>query len=119
MPEEDIERTVRSTKPDSDWREDDFGHGRIESRHCFLYKDPSFIENAGQWKSLSAVVKIESTRYIKSTGKEEKETRFYITSINRIALNLIKHEQASKRSFRRKHLDAGWNNEYLLKILTN
>jgi predicted transposase YbfD/YdcC len=165
--EENIERTVRFTKPDSDRQEDDFGHGRIESRHCFLYKDQSFIENAGQWKSLSAAVKIESARYIKSAGKEEKETRFYITSsmapaetvgkavrayrgienqlhwqldvsfsedlsrkldgyaaqnfsmINRIALNLIKHEQDSKRSFRRKRLDAGWNNEYLLKILTN
>jgi predicted transposase YbfD/YdcC len=165
--EEDIERTVRFTKPDSDWQEDDFGHGRIESRHSFLYKDLSFIENAGQWKSLSAAVKIESARYIKSTGKEEKETRFYITSsmspaetvgkavrahwgienqlhrqldvsfsedlsrkrggyatqnfsmIHRIALNLIKHEQASKRSFKRKRPDAGWNNEYLLEIPTD
>jgi predicted transposase YbfD/YdcC len=113
------------------------------------------------------VVKIESARYIKATGKEEKETRFYITSskasaevigkavrahwgienqlhwqldvsfsedqsrkregyaaqnfsmINRIALNLIKHELSTKRSFRRKRLDAGWDNDYLLKILRN
>ena len=49
--EENIEDTVRFTQPASDWREDDFGHGRIESRHCYLYKDFSFIENAHRWKS--------------------------------------------------------------------
>jgi hypothetical protein len=30
------------------------------------------------WKSLSAAVKTEAVRYIKSAGKEEKETRYYI-----------------------------------------
>ncbi|MDR0612370.1 MAG: hypothetical protein LBG45_02610, partial [Dysgonamonadaceae bacterium] len=39
--------------------------------------------------------------------------------LNRIALNLIKHEQSKKRSVKGKRLDAGWNNNYLLKILTN
>jgi predicted transposase YbfD/YdcC len=166
--EENIEDTVRFTQADSQWKEEDFGHGRIENRHCFLYKDLSFIENAPRWKSLSAVVKIESTRYIKSTGKEERQTRFYITSsnasaevigkavrshwgienqlhwqldvsfsedqsrkrdghaaqnfslLNRIALNLLKNEQSKKkRSVKGKRLAAGWNNEYLLKILKN
>jgi predicted transposase YbfD/YdcC len=166
--EENIEDTVRFTPSSSDWKEEDFGHGRIESRHCFLYKDLSFIENVQRWKSLGAVVKIESTRYIKSTGKEEKQTRFYITSsdasaevigkavrahwgvenqlhwqldvsfsedqsrkrdghaaqnfslLNRIALNLLKNEQSKKkRSVKGKRLSAGWNNEYLLKILKN
>ncbi|MDR1115273.1 MAG: ISAs1 family transposase [Tannerella sp.] len=78
--EEDAERTARFTKATLEWKEEDFGHGRIESRHCFLYRDLSFMENAALWKSLSAVVKIEAVRYIKSTGKEEKETRYYITS---------------------------------------
>jgi hypothetical protein len=30
--EEDTERTVRFTKPTSEWVEDDFGHGRIEEK---------------------------------------------------------------------------------------
>ena len=165
--EEDVERTVRFVKPASEWVEDDFGHGRIEQRKCTLYNDLSFIGNAGAWKNLSAVVKIESTRFHKSNGKEEKEIRFYITSskenaevigtgvrshwaiennlhwqldvsfnedysrkrdgyaaqnfslLNRIALNLIKQEQSKKRSVKGKRLDAGWDNEYLLKILIN
>jgi Transposase len=126
----------------------------------------SFIDQAWAWYELNYVVKIEATRYIKSTGKEEKETRLYITSskanaetigknirlhwgvenklhwqldvsfnedscrksagyaaqnfsmINRIALNLIKKENSKKRSVKGKRLDAGWNNDYLLKILT-
>ena len=165
--EEDAERTVRFTKPVSEWIEDDFGHGRIEQRKCTLYNDLSLIDNASAWKKLTAIVKIEATRYIKSTGKEEKEVRLYITSskenaevigrgvrshwgvennlhwqldisfreddsrkrdgyaaqnfsmLNRIALNLIKHEQSKKRSIKGKRLDAGWNNDYLLKILIN
>jgi hypothetical protein len=74
--EEDVERTARFTKTTLEW-EEDFGHGHIEGRHCFLYQDLSFIENAVLWKSLFAAVKIEAFRHIKSTGKEEKETRFY------------------------------------------
>jgi len=165
--EEDAECTVRFAKPVSEWIEDDFGHGRIEQRKCTLYHDLSFIDNASAWKNLNAIVKIEATRYFKSSGKEEKEVRLYITSskgnaetigpavrshwgiennvhwqldvsfneddsrkregyaaqnfsmINRIALNLIKHEQSEKRSMKGKRLNAGWNNDYLLKILTN
>ncbi|GHS97782.1 putative transposase YncI [Bacteroidia bacterium] len=165
--EEDAERTVRFTKPASEWVEEDFGHGRIEQRKCTLYNDLSFIDHAAAWKNLTAIVKIEATRYIKSSGKEEKEIRLYITSskedaevigrgvrshwgiennlhwqldvsfneddsrkregyaaqnfstLNRIALNLIKHEQSKKRSVKGKRLDAGWNNDYLLKILMN
>jgi predicted transposase YbfD/YdcC len=165
--EENAEETVRLTKSAEEWVEEDFGHGRIESRKCSVYRDLSFIENASMWKGLKGVVKIESTRYIKSTGKEESETRLYITSseacaevigkgirshwgienklhwqldvsfsedqsrkrdgyaaqnfslLNRIALNLVKNEQSRKRSVKGKRLDAGWNNDYLLKILLN
>jgi hypothetical protein len=39
--------------------------------------------------------------------------------LNRIALNLVKNEQSKKRSVKGKRLDAGWNNDYLLKILLN
>jgi hypothetical protein len=39
--------------------------------------------------------------------------------LNRIALNPVKKEQSRKRSVKGKRLDAGWNNDYLLKILIN
>jgi predicted transposase YbfD/YdcC len=78
--EENAKETVRFTKAVEEWVEEDAGHGRTESRTCSVYRDLSFIENALMWKGLKGVVKIESTRYIKSTGKEEHETRLYITS---------------------------------------
>ncbi|MDR2138643.1 MAG: ISAs1 family transposase [Tannerella sp.] len=42
--EADMERTVRFCRPAEEWVEEDFGHGRIESRKCSLYRDISFIE---------------------------------------------------------------------------
>ena len=83
--EDDVERTVRFTNPTQEWIEEDFGHGRIERRKCSLYKDLSFIDNAAAWKNLHTVVKIDSFRHIKSTGKEETEIRYYITSSRKSA----------------------------------
>ena len=165
--EENVKDTVRFTQPSCEWTEEDFGHGRIEKRICSVYQDLSLIENASAWKSLYAVVKIDSYRYIKCSGKEERDTRYYISSsrasaektgrsirshweienelhyqldvsfheddsrkrdrhaaqnfstINRIALGLIKNEKSNKSSVKRKRLEAGWNNDFLLKILKN
>jgi len=165
--EENVKDTVRFIQPCSQWIEEDFGHGRLEKRTCSVYQDLSLIENASAWKSLFAVIKIDSYRYMKCTGKEEKDTRYYITSshasaeklgksvrshwgienelhyqldvsfheddsrkregyaaqnfslVNRIALSLIKNENSTKSSVKRKRLQAGWDNDYLLKILTN
>jgi predicted transposase YbfD/YdcC len=39
------------------------------------------IEAKAEWNALRSLVKIESERYIKSTGKTEKETRLYISSL--------------------------------------
>ena len=165
--EEGVKDTVRFARPIDEDEHVDSGHGRIETRKCYLYNDFSHIEESSKWENLKAIVKIEAERYIKSTGQTQKETRLYITSceyraktissairahwgvenslhwvldvsfgedasrkreghsaqnfsiLNRIALNLVKNEQSKKRSVKGKRLDAGWNNDYLLKILKN
>jgi len=38
---------------------------------------------------------------------------------NRIALNLLKNDKSKKRSIKGKRLDAGWDNDYLIRILKN
>ncbi|MEO8990294.1 MAG: ISAs1 family transposase, partial [Acidobacteriaceae bacterium] len=39
------------------------------------------IEKACEWASLQGPVRIQAERYHEATGKTERETRFYITSL--------------------------------------
>jgi predicted transposase YbfD/YdcC len=59
----------------------DCGHGRVERRRCSVIADLSLLENASAWASLQGLVRIESERYHKATGKTENEIRYYITSL--------------------------------------
>jgi predicted transposase YbfD/YdcC len=143
----------------------DSGHGRVETRRCQVIDDLSLIEQAGRWEGMKCLVRVESVRYFKSIGKEEKDTRLYITSLeanaqlinaavrfhwsienslhwvldvafnednsrkrsgfaaqnysilNRIALNLLNNEKTTKVGVRGKRLKAGWDNQYLIKLL--
>lgn len=51
--------------------------------------------------------------------KREGHAAQNFSVLNRIALNLVKNEKTRKRSVKGKRLDAGWDNNYLLKILKN
>ena len=59
----------------------DCGHGRVEQRRCSVIADLSLLEKASEWASLQGLVRIESERYHKATGKTETEIRYYITSL--------------------------------------
>ena len=123
------------------------------------------MEKASEWASLLGLVRIEAERYHKATGKIERETRYYITSLkpdaarlnhairqhwgienklhwvldvgfgedlsckraghsaqnfsllSRIALNLLRQDQTTKRGIKGKRLNAGWDDNYLLQLL--
>ena len=66
----------------------DCGHGRVEQRRCSVIADLSMVEKAAEWASLQGLVRIESERYHKATGKTERETRYYITSLRPDAARL-------------------------------
>jgi predicted transposase YbfD/YdcC len=120
-----------------------------------------------RWTGLKAIVCVEAVRYLKASQVEQREKRYYITSMDpdaekiayavrshwavenslhwvldvafhedgsrkragnaaenfsivcRIALNLLKNDTTRKRGIKGKRLDAGWDNEYLLKIIKN
>jgi hypothetical protein len=59
----------------------DCGHGRVERRRCSVIADLSLLEKASEWASLQGLVRIESERYHKTTGKTEREIRYYIISL--------------------------------------
>ena len=72
---------MRFCTPVDIYEDTDVGHGRVETRICKVFTDLTHIENVDKWGKLNCIVAIESTRYIKSTAQEQKETRLYITSL--------------------------------------
>jgi len=76
-----IEDSFRMLAADAVAEEVDCERGRVESRRCSVIADLSLVERASEWASLQGLVRIEAERYHKATGKTERETRFYITSL--------------------------------------
>lgn len=70
------------------------------------------IENSLHWL-LDVAFNEDSSR------KREGNAAQNFSIICRIALNLLKNEKSKKRSVKGKRLDAGWDNQYLIKILKN
>ena len=68
------------------------------------------IENSLHW-TLDVTFDEDQSRISKDDGAENFGT------LRRIALSLLKRHRGDKRSVRQRRLRAGWNREYLLKIL--
>jgi predicted transposase YbfD/YdcC len=57
----------------------DGDHGRIETRAVTVIHDIEWLQEQHAWPGMKSVIIVESTREI--SGKTERETRFYITSL--------------------------------------
>jgi predicted transposase YbfD/YdcC len=58
------------------------GHGRIETRECFVCTDVQWLqEKYPQWKTINSFIKINSTREFKNSKNNTQETRYYISSL--------------------------------------
>ncbi len=79
--EQAIADIVLFEKPETSSLQDDFGHGRIESRTCYAYSELGHIEGYEKWEGLKSIVKIETETYEKASGKTTKEQRYYISSL--------------------------------------
>ena len=56
-------RFSKEIEPDEDI---DTGHGRIETRKCSVIKNLHHVENRDKWLKLNTIIKIESTRDLKT-----------------------------------------------------
>jgi predicted transposase YbfD/YdcC len=58
----------------------DGDHGRIETRTVTVFHDIEWLRERHAWPGLRAIAMVDSVREI--GGKKERETRFYITSLD-------------------------------------
>ncbi len=141
-------------------------HGRIETRRCWSVSDVDWLSNKEEWKGLRSICAVEAQRVEVATNKQSIETRYFISSLDsdakelmravrkhwgvenslhwvldvafredhcqirtdhgaenfvmlrHMALNLLKREKTSKVGVKIKRNKAGWDNQYLLKVLT-
>lgn len=83
---EHIEDEFRFSKQIEVIKNEDIGHGRIETRTCSVVTDFQFIEKENGWLNLKSIIKIESVREFKNSDKpSEKTTRYYISSLEKDA----------------------------------
>ena len=78
---DDVKDSFKMLAADAIAEQIDCGHGRVETRRCSVVGDLTLLERAGDWKGLRSLVRIEAERFHKATGKTERETRYYITSL--------------------------------------
>jgi predicted transposase YbfD/YdcC len=64
----------------------DGDHGRIETRTTTVIHDVAWLQERHDWPGLKGIVMVESIREI--DGKTERETRFYVTSLLLLAVQL-------------------------------
>lgn len=75
--------------PHEVWRATTKGHGRVETRECWVIKDPdtlTYVTDQALWQGLAAVVKVSSTRRLGDAVSTE--SRYYITSLRGTAKRL-------------------------------
>lgn len=141
----------------------DKGHGRVEIRRCWTMAQVEYLVDADKWEKFTSIGMIQAER--RFSGKVERETRYYISSltsdakqlsqavrshwlvenalhwvldlafvedtcrvrkdfasenlavVRHIALNLLSQETSLNLGVKNKRLRAGWDEDYLLKIL--
>lgn len=77
----DIKDSFQMLAADAVAEQVDCGHGRVERRICSVLADLTLLAKPFEWASLKGLVRIESERYHKVSGKTEREIRYYITSL--------------------------------------
>lgn len=76
--EAEVKKTV-STGITDFYQDIDKGHGRIETRRCFISNQVDWLSQKDQWAGLKTIVMIEETQEF--NGRISTESRFFISSL--------------------------------------
>jgi predicted transposase YbfD/YdcC len=69
------------------------GHGRIETRRCWLVSDKKYLSNiSDKWPGLKSLVFIESERIINE--KSEKSMRYFFSSLRSNAAQIMEYQRS-------------------------
>lgn len=60
----------------------DAGHGRVETRKCYVTDDLRFFDVKQEWGSVKTIIKIAAERHTELSGKTSNEVRYYISSLD-------------------------------------
>ena len=87
-------------------------HSQVETRCFYLSTSIDWFADKKDWKKLKGFVCYEKTIYNTITGKETKETRYYITSMNDVELcaEAIRGHWSVENQLH-WHLDANFNED--------
>ena len=78
---------------------------------CYAIRSHCHVENKLHWQ-LDVSFNEDQNRLRSGFAAQN------IALINKIALNLLKNEKTVKVGIKSKRLKAGWDNAYLMKVLT-
>lgn len=71
------------------------GHGRIETRQCWLMPDMSWLPQREEWAGLSGAAVIRSKRIRQSTGEVSESCRYFLYSDRSMTAERFLHLQRS------------------------
>ena len=98
----------------------DKGHGRIETRKCFVSNDVQWLRDRhSKWGTINSIIRIDATREMTSKrekNKKTKETRYFISSIKNItpemALKSVREHWGGGGNKLHWVLDMSFNEDY-------
>jgi predicted transposase YbfD/YdcC len=144
----------------------DKGHGRGETRECWVLSNLDIIEEREEWRDLSCLVRVRGSQRIKGEDEAHVQDRYFVTSLpcdatrilrsarkhwgienglhwvldmafdednsrsrtknaqanwvalRHLAVSLLKRDKSLKVGVEAKRLRAGWDRNYLLKLLS-
>jgi len=96
----------------------DKGHGRIETRTCFVSNSVDWLRKEHKdWETIQSIIRIDSTREVveKAAKKVTQETRYYISSLKNptpeVALKAIRDHWGIENTLHWT-LDMSFNEDY-------